>query len=97
MTTRIRRSFIAVLAATAVTASMGVGGAEAAKSCKVDGFKITKRKNVTCKKAKEVTKRKVSGQTLPAGWKCTDGKTVIPGGKCSKTGTDKSFKYEYAS
>ena len=96
MTTRIRRSFIAVLAATAVTASMGVGGAEAA-TCKTSGFKITKRKNVSCKTAKKVTKRKVSGDKLPRGWKCTDGKTVIPEGKCSKTGTNKSFKYEYAS
>ena len=95
--TRIRRSFIAVLAATAVTASMGVGGAEAAQSCKVDGFKITKRKNVSCKVAKKVTKKKVSGEKLPAGWKCTDGQTVIPEGKCRKTGTEKSFKYSYGS
>jgi len=96
MTNRISRSVIAVLAATAVTASMGVGvGTSAAATCKVDGFKITKRKNVTCRKAKKVTRAQTSEQKLPDGWKCTNTGQLIPEGKCHK-GTSRSFKYAYA-
>ena len=96
MRTRISRTFIAAVAATAVTASMGVGSSQAA-TCKVDGFKITKRKNVTCKTAKKVTHRHLSGQSLPRGWKCTSGTGLVPEGKCRKRSTDSSFKYAYAN
>jgi hypothetical protein len=96
MRTRISRTFLAVLAATAVTASMGVSSSQAA-TCKVDGFKITKRKNVSCKTAKKVTRRKVSGESLPRGWKCTNTGNLIPEGKCTKRSTNSSFKYAYAN
>ena len=93
--TRIRLTFIAAITAAAVTASMGAGSAQAA-TCKVDGFKITKRKNVSCKTAKKVTRRQVSEQSLPPGWKCTSGSTLIPEGKCTRRRTSSSFKYAYA-
>ena len=92
MKTRISRSLIAALAAIAVTASMGVGASEAA-TCKVDGFKITKRKNVSCRTAKKVTHKKVSGEKLPSGWKCSSGTGIIPEGTCKKRSTNSSFKY----
>jgi hypothetical protein len=90
--TRIRRIFIAAVAATALTASMGVSPSTAARTCKVDGFKITKRHNVTCRKAKKVTHRQVSGEKLPDGWKCTNTGNLVPEGKCHK-GTTKRFRY----
>ena len=90
--TRISRTFIAALAATAVTASMGVGSSQAA-GCSVDGFKITKRKNVSCKTAKTVTHRQVSGKSLPRGWKCTKGSGLIPEGTCKNRRKSASFKY----
>ena len=93
--TRISRTFIAALAATALIATMGVGSAQAA-TCKVDGFKITKRINVSCKTAKKVTHRKVSGESLPRGWKCTNTGNLIPEGKCTRKSTNSSFKYAYA-
>jgi hypothetical protein len=97
---RIRRTFIAALVASAVTAAtFGAApstAATSAASCTYSIWKITKRENVTCRKAKKVMKHDPrlggEGQKLP-GWHCTYGKTIIPEGKCSKRGTDKSFKY----
>jgi hypothetical protein len=96
--TRIRRTFIAALAATAVTASMGVGAPQAQEAqtsaCTYSIWKITKRQNVSCKKAKQVMKndKRISGGDGHPGWKCTYGPTIIPEGKCRK-GTSASFKY----
>ena len=95
--TRIRRTFIAALAATAVTASMGIGASQsAAAGCEYKIWKITKREHVSCKKAKKVLKndpRASGGEGLP-GWHCTSNKrSIIPEGKCSKKRTEKSFKY----
>jgi hypothetical protein len=92
MRKRISRTFIAVLTAAALTASMGVSASTAAGSCKTDGFKITKRKNVSCRTAKKVTHRKVSGEKLPDGWKCKNTGKLIPEGNCTK-GTTRSFHY----
>ena len=66
-----------------------------ASACEYSAWKITKRENVTCRKAKKVLKgdpRIGGGEKVP-GWKCTYGKTIIPEGRCNKKGTDKSFKY----
>ena len=100
--TRIRRTFIATLVASAVTAAtFGVAPSSAvdatASACKYSFWKITKRENVTCKKAKSVLKHdpRVGGQgeKVP-GWSCTYGDSIIPEGKCHK-GNSKSFKYKY--
>lgn len=98
--TRIRRTFIAALAATAVTASMAAtpsvaGPTAGASACTYKIWKITKRQHVTCSKAKKVLKNDshVSGGKGLPGWKCTYGKSIIPEGKCTKSGTNKSFKY----
>ena len=94
--TRIRRTFIAALAATAVTASMGIGvSPSAASGCSYKIWKITKREHVTCSKAKSVLEsdKRVSGGDGHPGWKCTYGSSIVPEGKCTKKGTNKSFKY----
>jgi hypothetical protein len=83
-----------ILIAAASAAALALPTAASSAGCSVDKFKITKRHNVTCKKAKQVTHAKVSEKPLPKGWKCTDGSGIIPEGKCTKG--DKSFKYAYA-
>ena len=97
--TRIRRTFIATLVASAVTvASFGAAsslGASSSASCTYSIWKITKRENVTCRKAKKVMKHdpRLGGEgEKVAGWSCTYGKTIIPEGRCHK-GSSKSFKY----
>ena len=77
--------------AAATAAVLMIPSAASSAGCSVDKFKITARKNVSCKLAKTVTHAKVSGKKLPAGWKCTSGQGLIPEGKCKK-GTS-SFKY----
>ena len=98
--TRIRRTFIATLVASAVTAAtFGAAPSSAveaqASACTYSVWKITKRENVTCRKAKKVMKGDPKlygdGEKVP-GWSCTYGKNVIPEGKCHK-GDSKSFKY----
>jgi hypothetical protein len=97
---RIRRTFIAALAATAVTASMGVAVPQAQEAqtsaCTYSIWKITKRQNVSCRKAKWVLKNdpRISGSDAEGhpGWKCSYGTTIIPKGRCHK-GTTRSFKY----
>jgi hypothetical protein len=99
--TRIRRTFIAAVAATAVTASMGIGAPQAqvaqTSACTYSIWKVTNRQNVSCRKAKSVLKsdKRLNGGDASGhpGWKCTYGKSIIPEGKCTKTGTNKSFKY----
>jgi hypothetical protein len=99
--TRIRRTFIATLVASAVTAAtFGAAPSSAvqatASSCTYTIWKITKREHVTCRKSKKVMKHdpRIGGQGEKiAGWHCTYGKSIIPEGKCSKAGTEKSFKY----
>lgn len=98
--TRIRRTFIAVVAATALTASMAATPSTAApiataSACEYKMWKITKRENVTCRKAKAVLKgdpRIGGGERVP-GWRCTYGTSIIPEGRCTKKGTNKTFKY----
>jgi hypothetical protein len=97
--TRIRRTFIAILVASAVTAAtLGAApslGASSSANCTYSIWKITKRENVGCRKAKKVMKHDPrlggEGDRVP-GWSCTYGKTIIPEGKCHK-GNSKSFKY----
>jgi hypothetical protein len=97
---RIRRTFIAVLSATALTASMGASPVPAsptatASACTYSVWKITKRQNVSCRKAKRVLKndKRISGEgDGHPGWKCSYGQTIFPEGKCHK-GTSASFKY----
>jgi len=100
--TRIRRTFIAILVASAVTAAtFGAAPSSAvqatASSCTYSIWKITEREHVTCRKSKKVLKNdpRVGGgdENLP-GWHCSYGKSIIPEGKCSKAGTNKSFKYK---
>jgi hypothetical protein len=100
--TRIRRTFIATLVASAVTAAtFGAAPSSAvqatASSCTYSIWKITEREHVTCRKSKKVLKNdpRVGGgdESLP-GWHCSYGKSIIPEGKCSKAGTNKSFKYK---
>jgi hypothetical protein len=98
--TRIRRTFIATLVASAVTAAtFGAAPSSAvqatASACTYSVWKITKRENVTCRKAKKVLKgdpRLYGDGEKQAGWSCTYGKGVVPEGKCHK-GSSKSFKY----
>jgi len=98
--TRIRRTFIAAVAATAVTASMGMGvsqsaatGPEAiASACEYSAWKIKKRENVSCRKAKRVLKGEYGDKDKVAGWSCSNTGNLIPEGKCRK-GDAKSFKY----
>jgi hypothetical protein len=77
---------------------MGVGAPQAqvaqTSACTYEIWKITKRQNVSCKKAKAVLKSdpRVGGGDGHPGWKCTYGKTIIPEGRCKK-GTSRSFKY----
>ena len=95
MTHRIRRTFIAAVAATAVTASMGIGASQsAAAGCEYEIWKITKRDNVTCKKAKKVLTNdpRIGGGDGLKGWNCSYGKSIVPEGKCKK-GSSRSFKY----
>ena len=98
--TRIRRTFIAAVAATAVAASMAATPSVAdptatASACEYSMWKITKRENVTCRKAKKVLKGdpRIGGGDRVPGWRCTYGKSIIPEGTCRKTGTNKRFKY----
>ena len=100
--TRIRRTFIATLVASAVTAATfgaapsSAGPQATASACTYSIWKITKREHVTCRKAKKVLKndpRVGGGEEKLPGWHCSYGKSIIPEGKCSKTGTNKSFKY----
>ena len=100
--TRIRRTFIATLVASAVTAAtFGAAPSSAvqatASSCTYSIWKVVEREHVTCRKAKKVMKHDPGiggqGDELP-GWHCTTGQTIIPEGKCSKQGTNKSFKYK---
>jgi len=94
--TRIRRPLIAAVAATAVTASMGVGASQsAAAGCEYSAWKIIKRENVTCRKAKKVLKgdARIGGGEKVPGWSCSYGDTIIPEGKCRK-GNSRSFKYK---
>ena len=99
--TRIRRTFIATLVASAVTAAtFGAAPSSAvdatASACKYSIWKIVERENVSCRKAKKVLKHDPrlggEGDKVP-GWSCTYGKTIIPEGKCHK-GSSKSFKYK---
>jgi len=100
--TRIRRTFIATLVASAVTAAtFGAAPSSAvqatASSCTYNIWKVVEREHVTCRKAKKVLKHdpRIGGQgeKIP-GWHCSYGKSIIPEGKCSKSGTEKSFKYK---
>ena len=91
---------MAALAATAVTAAMASTPAVAdpvatASACEYSIWKITKRENVTCRKAKKVLKGdpRIGGGDKVPGWHCTYGKNIIPEGRCTKSGTDKTFKY----
>ena len=99
---RIRRTFIATLVASAVTAatfgaapSVATGPIATASACEYSAWKITKRENVTCRKAKLVLKGDPklygNGEKQP-GWSCTYGKGLVPEGRCHK-GDSKSFKY----
>ena len=98
--TRIRRTFIAALAATAVTASMGIGVTQSAatepraiaSACEWNIWKIVKRENVRCRKAKKVLKGEYGGGEKVPGWNCTNKGNLIPEGKCTKG--DRSFKYK---
>ncbi len=77
--TRIRRTFIAAVAATAVTASMGMGASQSvaggpeaiASACTYSAWKITDRENVSCRKAKRVLKGEYGDKDKVAGWSCT--------------------------
>ena len=99
--TRIRRTFIATLVASAVTAAtFGAAPSSAvqatASSCTYSIWKVTDREHVTCRKAKKVLKHdpRIGGEgEKVAGWHCTYGQTIIPEGRCSKAGTAKTFKY----
>ena len=99
--TRIRRTFITTLVASAVTAAtFGAAPSSAvdatASACTYSIWKIKNREHVTCRKAKKVLKndpRVGGGEEKLAGWSCTYGRSIIPEGKCSKSGTNKSFKY----
>ncbi|MEA2386505.1 MAG: hypothetical protein QOJ22_679 [Thermoleophilaceae bacterium] len=101
--TRIRRIFIAALAATALTASMGAASAPASSSasasarCSWEGFNITKRDDVTCKKAKRVLKGAIGPAEPVKGWSCSKGSTIIPEGRCRNKAKTKSFKYKHES
>jgi hypothetical protein len=98
--TRIRRTFIAAVAATAVTASMGMGASQSvaggpeaiASACTYSAWKITKRENVSCRKAKKVLKGEYGNGDKVAGWNCTNNGNLIPEGKCTKG--QRSFKYK---
>jgi hypothetical protein len=81
------------IAVAAVAAAFLLPSSASSAGCSVDGFKITKRQNVTCKTAKAVTRKAAKQAPLPPGWKCTKGQGVIPEGKCTKGA--KSFKYAY--
>ena len=99
--TRIRRTFIATLVASAVTAatfgaapsSAATGPTAIASACTYEVWKITKRENVTCRKAKRVLKGEYGDADKVPGWNCTNKGELIPEGKCTKGGTNKSFKY----
>ena len=98
--TRIRRTFITAVAATAVVASMATTPSVAdpiatASACEYKIWKIKQRENVTCRKAKKVLKNdpRIGGGQGLKGWSCTYGKSIVPEGKCRKSGTAKSFKY----
>jgi hypothetical protein len=98
--TRIRRTFIAALAATALTASMGASSAPAsptasASACNWEGFNITKRDDVTCAKAKRVLKGAIGGGEKVPGWSCSKGSTIIPEGRCRNKARTKSFRYKH--
>ena len=100
--TRIRRTLIATLVASAVTAAtFGAAPSSAvqatASSCTYSIWKVTEREHVTCRKSKKVMKHdpRIGGQGQKlSGWHCSYGKTIIPEGTCSKQGTNKSFKYK---
>ena len=67
-----------IAVAAVAAAALLIPSSASSAACKVDGFKITKRQNVTCKTAKAVTRKQAKGQARPAGWKCTAGSSVIP-------------------
>ena len=95
--TRIRRTFIATVVASAVTAA-GFGAAPSsaveatASSCSYSAWKIKKRENVSCRKAKRVLKGEYGDKDKVPGWSCSNTGNLIPEGKCRK-GDAKSFKY----
>ena len=98
---RIRRTFIATLVASAVTAatfgaapSVASGPIATASACEYSAWKITKRENVTCRKAKRVLKGEYGDADKVPGWSCTNTGNLIPEGKCKKQGTQKSFNYK---
>jgi hypothetical protein len=96
--TRIRRTFIATLVASAVTvASFGASSSSAvqatASSCSYSVWKITKRENVSCRKSKKVLKGEYGEGDKVPGWQCSNKGDLIPEGKCHK-GNSKSFKYK---
>ena len=95
--TRIRRTFIATLVASAVTAATfgaaPLSAATASAGCTYSVWKITKRENVTCRKSKKVLKGEYGeGEKVP-GWSCNNTGNLIPEGKCHK-GNSKSFKFK---
>ena len=97
--TRLRRTFVAAVAATAVTASMGMGVSQSvatepqaiASACEWNIWKIKKRQNVTCRKARKVLKGEYGNGDKVPGWSCTNKGNLIPEGKCTKG--QRSFKY----
>ncbi len=96
--TRIRRTFIATLVASAVTAAtFGAAPSSAvqatASSCSYSVWKITKRENVSCRKSKKVLKGEYGEGDKVPGWSCNNKGDLIPEGKCHK-GNSKSFKYK---
>ena len=73
--TRIRRTFIATLVASAITvASFGAASSSAAGGCTYSIWKVANREHVTCRKAKKVMKHDprigAQGEKV-AGWHCT--------------------------
>ena len=92
--TRIRRTCIATLVASAVTATtFGAAPSAMAAGCEWSAWKLKDRENVTCRKAKRVMKGEYGDRDPVPGWSCQNSGNLIPEGKCKKTGTDKSFKY----
>ena len=91
--TRIRRTFIATLVASAVTATtFGAAPTAMAAGCEWSAWKIKQRENVTCRKAKRVLKGEYGDADKVPGWNCSNTGNLIPEGKCKK-GQTRSFKY----
>jgi hypothetical protein len=96
--TRIRRTFIATLVASAVTvASFGAASSSAvqatASSCTYSVWKIYKREHVTCRKSKKVLNGAYGDGQKQDGWSCNNTGGLIPEGRCHK-GQSKSFKFK---